>query len=47
MNLVAALEEVREYASDSQQPEEIAQENVDRKNERALAELERMMKGVK
>lgn len=47
MNLVAALEEVREYASGSQQPEEVSQENVERANERSLMELQNLLSGVK
>jgi len=48
LNLVAALEEVKEYAGGvSESPEVISEEAVAKQNARALAELEKMMRGVK
>jgi hypothetical protein len=48
MNLVAALEEVREYAAGvSETPEMLSEDAVARQNQKALAELEGLMKGVR
>ena len=47
MNLIAALEETRQYAVGSDAPEEITAENVERKNAEALAQLDNLMKGVR
>jgi hypothetical protein len=49
MNLVAALEEVAEYASGrtTETAEQMSDEQIARSNERSLADLENLMRGVK
>ena len=47
MNLMAALEETKQYASgNGQAPEEITADAVNRKNADSLAQLDKMMRGV-
>lgn len=47
MNLIAALEETRQYASgNGELPDELPVDAVDRKNAESMAQLDKMMKGV-
>ena len=45
-HLVDALEKAREYA-EGEDPEKVKEESVERKNEQSLAQLEKMMRGVR
>lgn len=49
MNLIAALEETKQYAAGASNttPEEVSEDAVVRKNEQSLAQLDNMMKGVR
>ena len=45
-HLLDALEKAREYA-EGEDPDQVKEESVERENERSLAQLENMMRGVK
>jgi hypothetical protein len=49
MNLPAALEEVRQYASGLSEdaPDDVSEEAIARQNQASFAELENLMRGVK
>lgn len=48
MTLIAALEEAAQYASGHSDvtPEQLSEEQIARKNQQSLAQLDQMMKGV-
>ena len=48
MNLLSALNETAQYATgNGQEPEEISEDQVARKNADSLAQLDKMMRGVR
>ena len=47
MNLIEALESVRQYATGAPAAEVVTEENIERKNTESLAQLDNMMKGVR